>query len=235
MGIVDYLSRETNGKPWLESKLDEIFVVTSIESFHKALDCLSSRLGETNQNIDINVLEHSGVKREINHCKDSSSHGCYGSQFVQNCTKLDRNENGQSSRFQKEQSQKNTLFKIACKKQSVENSEFIKSLNGKICIQISKHPVELTQAAFIKKMEKNKSGKSKKITNKQNGDRRGDQLTEQVTETTFSRTRMVKRGASCSRQDSVTSDSDVPQVEWRTVKKSFKPKEYKEITSGKVA
>ena len=83
-------------------------------------------------------------------------------------------------------------------------------------------------------MEKNKSGKSKKITNRQNGDRR-DELTEQLTETTFSRTRMVKRGAACSRQDSDTSDSDVPQVEWRTVKKSIKPKGYKEITSGKLA
>ena len=235
MGIVDYLSREPNGKPWPESELDERFVVTSIESFHKALDCLSKRLSETNQNIDINVLEHSGLKREINHCKGSSSHGCYDNQFVQNWTKLDRNENGRSSRFQKEQNQKNTLFKIARKKQSVENSEFTKNLNGKNCIQISKHPVELTQAAFIKKMEKNKSEKSKKITNRQNGDRRGDELTEQVTETTFPRTRMVKRGAVCSRQDSDTSDSKVPQVEWRTVKKSFKPKEYNEITSGKVA
>ena len=46
---------------------------------------------------------------------------------------------------------------------------------------------------------------------------------------------MVKRGAACSRQDSDTSDSDVPQVEWRTVKKSSKPKGYKEITSGKLA
>ena len=151
MGIVDYLSREPNGKPWLESKLDEIFVVTSIQSFHKALDCLSSRLGETNQNIDINVLEHSGLKREINHCKDSSSHGCYGNQFVQNWTKLDRNKNGQSSRFQKEQSQKNTLFKIARKKQSVENSEFIKSLNGKFCIQISNIRRNLLKQRLLKK------------------------------------------------------------------------------------
>ena len=46
---------------------------------------------------------------------------------------------------------------------------------------------------------------------------------------------MVKRGASCSRQDSDNSDSDEPQVEWRTVKKSFKPKGYKEITSGNAA
>ena len=215
-----------------ESELDERFVVTSIESYHKVLDCLSSRLSETNQNIDINVLEHSGLTREINHCKDSSSHGCYGNQFVQNWTKLDRNKNGQSSRFQKEQSQKNTLFKIAHKKQSVENLKFTKKLNDKNCIQIFKNPAELTTAAVMKEMENNKSGKSKKIKNKQNEARRGDELTEQVTETTFSRIRMVKRGAACSRQDSDTSDSDVRQVEWRTVKKSFKPKE---ITAGKLA
>ena len=85
-------------------------------------------------------------------------------------------------------------------------------------------------------MEQNKSGKSRKMIIRQNGDRREDELTEQVTETTFSRTRMVKRGDACSRQDdSDNSDSDVPQVEWRTVKKSFRPKGYKEITSGNAA
>ena len=85
-------------------------------------------------------------------------------------------------------------------------------------------------------MEKNKTGKSRKMIIRQNGDRREDELTEQVTETTFSRTRMVKRGAACSRQDdSDNSDSDVPQVEWRTVKKSFRPKGYKEITSANTA
>ena len=56
MGIVDNLSREPNGKPWPESELDERFVVTSIESFHKALACLSSRLSETNQNLDIRTF-----------------------------------------------------------------------------------------------------------------------------------------------------------------------------------
>ena len=85
-------------------------------------------------------------------------------------------------------------------------------------------------------MEKNKTGKSRKMIIRQNGDRREDELTEQVTETTFSRTRKVKRGAACSRQDdSDNSYSDVPQVEWRTVKKSFRPKGYKEITSGNAA
>ena len=64
---------------------------------------------------------------------------------------------------------------------------------------------------------------------RQNEERR-DELTEQVTETTFPRTRIVKRGA-CSRQDSDTSDSDLPQFEWRTEKRSIKPKGHKEITS----
>ena len=77
------------------------------------------------------------------------------------------------------------------------------------------------------------SGKSKKITNRQNEERR-DKLTGQVTETTFSRTRMVKRGA-CSRQDSDTSDSDIPQVEWRTVNRYIKPKGQKDIASANSA
>ena len=47
MSIVDYLSREPTGEPWPESTLDEKFVVTSIEYFHKALDCLYSRLSDT--------------------------------------------------------------------------------------------------------------------------------------------------------------------------------------------
>ena len=126
MGIVDYLSREPNGEPWPESELDERIVVTSIESFHKALDCLNSRFSETNPNSDINILEHSRTQRETSYCKDNSSRGCYDNQFVQNWTKLDRNENGQSLRFQKDQNQKNTLDKIAREKQSVNISQFNK-------------------------------------------------------------------------------------------------------------
>ena len=127
MGIVDYLSREPNGEPWPESELDERFVVTSIESFHKALDRLNSRFSETNPNRAINVLEHSRTQRETSYCKHSSSRGCYDNQFVQNWTKLDRNENGQSLRFQKDQNQKNTLDKIAREKQSVNISQFNKN------------------------------------------------------------------------------------------------------------
>ena len=78
-------------------------------------------------------------------------------------------------------------------------------------------------------MDRNQSGsgKSKKIMNRQNEEQR-DELTEQVTETTFSRTRMVKRGA-CS-----TSDSDLPQIEWRTVKdikRSYLPTQQRQTYS----
>ena len=84
-------------------------------------------------------------------------------------------------------------------------------------------------------MERSETGKSKKTKNRQNGNQREDELTEQVTETTFSRTQMVKRGAACSRQESDDSDSDVPQVEWRPLRKPIKSRGLKEIQSGNVA
>ena len=227
MGIVDYLSREPNGEPWPESELDERFVVTSIESFHKALDCLNSRSSETNQSSTINIPEHSRTPREINYCKDSSSRGCYDNQFVQNRTKLDRNENGQNSSFQTVEKHKNTLDRIAREKQLVDISKFKDKLNSK--------QLESKETASSKEMERSETGKSKKTKNKQNGNQReDDQLTEQITETTFSRTRMVKRGAACSRQESDDSDSDIPQVEWRPVRKTIKPRGLKEIQSGNV-
>ena len=227
MGIVDYLSREPNGEPWPESELDERFVVTSIESFHKALDCLNSRSSETNQSSTINIPEHSRTPREINYCKDSSSRGCYDNQFVQNRTKLDRNENGQNSSFQTVEKHKNTLDRIAREKQLVDISKLKDKLNSK--------QLESKETASSKEMERSETGKSKRTKNKQNGNQReDDQLTEQVTETTFSRTRMVKRGAACSRQESDDSDSDIPQVEWRPVRKTIKPRGLKEIQSGNV-
>ena len=76
------------------------------------------------------------------------------------------------------------------------------------------------------------SGKSKKIVkiaNRQNEER--EELTGQVTETTFSRTRMVKRGA-CSRPDADTSDSKIRQFEWRAVNRYIKPKGQREISSA---
>ena len=68
-------------------------------------------------------------------------------------------------------------------------------------------------------MAKNQSGPGKlkkavKITNRQNDET--EELKKQVAETTFSWTRIVKRGA-CSRQDSDSSYPDIPQIEWRAV------------------
>ena len=60
MGIVDYLSRDPFNDPWPESELDEKFVVTTINSFHEALDCMNSRPKETgslDRNRNENVLE----------------------------------------------------------------------------------------------------------------------------------------------------------------------------------
>ena len=74
-----------------------------------------------------------------------------------------------------------------------------------------------------------KSKKIVKIANRQNEVR--DELTEQVTETIFSRIRMVKRGA-CSRPDSDTSDSEIQQIEWRTVNRYIKPKGQRKISSA---
>ena len=47
MGIVHYLLRDPYNAPWPESELDEKFVVATINSFHKALDCINSRLENT--------------------------------------------------------------------------------------------------------------------------------------------------------------------------------------------
>ena len=65
-----------------------------------------------------------------------------------------------------------------------------------------------SQSEKKSEMERNQSGKGKarkavKIANRRQ-DKEREEMTEQVTETTFSRTRMVKRGL-CSRQDSDSS------------------------------
>ena len=84
MGIVDYLSREPTGEPWPETKLDEKFVITSIEYFHSALDCLYSRLNATDATIqNEKALEHSQKqKREDKLAK--SKHGCHSNKKVKN-------------------------------------------------------------------------------------------------------------------------------------------------------
>ena len=60
--MVDYLS-------WPESELDENLVVTSFEDFHRALDSLNSRLKDTHLKVNVNIVEHSGKRNIISHCK----------------------------------------------------------------------------------------------------------------------------------------------------------------------
>ena len=89
MGIIDYLSCDPYNDPWPEWELDERFVLETINSFHEALYCMSSRLesiGSLNRNE--HVLEYS--RRNV--AKQSSLSGCYGNQNGQKRTKLDRNE-----------------------------------------------------------------------------------------------------------------------------------------------
>ena len=123
IGIVDYLSREANGEPWPESKLDEKLLVASIDQFHKALDCLNSRLidtTDTNSSKIENIIEHSEPKYKLYTVENTSSQGCYSNRSVQKRTGLDRNENGQNSRFSN--CEPKTLSKISYYKQSVDTN-----------------------------------------------------------------------------------------------------------------
>ena len=99
MDIVDYLSREPTGEPWSESNLDEKFVVKSIECFHKAFDCLYSRLSGTNSPNQNEKLLELSQQQKITSEVTKSRHSCYSNQKVQKRTKLDRNANGFGSRF----------------------------------------------------------------------------------------------------------------------------------------
>ena len=77
MGTVDYLSRDPYNSPWPENYLDKKFVIETINSFHKALDCMNSRLENTGSlNRNENLLEY--FKRKV--AKQSLLSGCYGNQ-----------------------------------------------------------------------------------------------------------------------------------------------------------
>ena len=78
MGIVDSFSRSPIGEPWLESEIDKKFVVALIDQFHAALDCLNSRLVDTNTFIsNENILEHSDRRSTLIEISNTSSPGCY--------------------------------------------------------------------------------------------------------------------------------------------------------------
>ena len=182
MGIVDYMSREPNGEPWPETYLDEKFVVASIKYFHKALDCLSSRLNDTiNTNQNENILEHSGLRDTLDELNDTSSHGCYSNRSVQKRTRLVRNEKGPNSSLSN--CEPNTLSRRSHCKQSVADTR--------------------------KQYQERKSrmeGKPKKTVKIVEPGRNRDQMLEQVTETTYRRTRTVQRG---HESDSSENDMDI--------------------------
>ena len=138
MGIVDYLSRNPKGEPRLESVLDEKFVVTSIESFHKALDCLNSRLSDHDRlDWNENVLEYSRIDQNVSN-QNTSSTRCYGNQNGPKRTKHDRNERNEDSRsFQREkfENSNSVYFKIVSKysrSNQLEKSENYQITNQKI-------------------------------------------------------------------------------------------------------
>ena len=89
MGIVDYLLQDPYNDPWPESKLDNKIVVAIINSFHKALDCMDSRLEITGWlNRNENLLD----KFRRNVAKQSWLSGWYGNENVQKRAKLDRSQ-----------------------------------------------------------------------------------------------------------------------------------------------
>ena len=98
MDIVDYLSRDPNGEPWPESELDEKFVATSMEKFHRALDSLHSRLSD-HDGLDRNenVLEYSVNEQSVSK-QYTSSNSCSGKKNGQKRIGNDRNESEIGSR-----------------------------------------------------------------------------------------------------------------------------------------
>ena len=130
MGIVDYLYRDPKGEPWPESVLDEKFVVTSIQSFHKALDCLHSRLSDHDRlDRNENVLEYSRKDQNVSN-QNMSSNSCYGNQNGLKWTRHDRNERKTNSRsLQREMCENlkiNSKISLSQKCQQIQSVESLK-------------------------------------------------------------------------------------------------------------
>ena len=113
MGIVDYMSRETNLNMWPESEIYKKFEFTAIDSTHSTHECLNSRLNEKSLlHPNENILEYSRPLKP-NRKQVMSSHCCYNNQKDENWTKRDRKENYPGLRRQKVIIL--TLFKISTK------------------------------------------------------------------------------------------------------------------------
>ena len=164
-------------------------VVTSIESFHKVLDCLNSRLNDHDGlNRNENILEHS--KFEPNFSKRNTSfYCCYGNQNGQKRTRHDRNQSKKSSRsFQRENSAK-AEFSLSQNCDSIQSVEEISKIYSKFKDYKSK--AALRKNCEMKTSDDNQnSGKGRK-TVKTQGRNSVETLTEEVTESPFQRTRSI--------------------------------------------
>ena len=181
MGIVDYLSRNPKGEPWPESVLDEKFVVTSIESFHKALDCLNSQLSDHDRlDRNENVLEYSRIDQNVSN-QNTSSTRCYGNQNGPKRTKHDRNERNEGSRSFQRKKFENSKMSLSQYRQQIQSVETVKKI-GKLSNRESEN---------MHSGETAKKGKKKMVRIQ---DRNNiDTIREEITETTFQRTRMIQR------------------------------------------
>ena len=209
MGIVDYLFRDPKGEPWPESVLDEKFVVTSIESFHKALDCLHSQPSDHDRlDRNKNVLENSGIDQNVSN-QNTSSNNCYGNQNGLKRTKHDRNESKTSSRLFQREKYENSKISLSQNCRQIQSVESLK-LTG----NLSDHENKET-----KRVEAVKNGKWTKMVRIQ--DRNSlDTLREELTETTFQRIRTIQRTP--TKSDLENSDSDkIPQVEWQAMNRQI--------------
>ena len=190
-------------------------MVASIDQFHAALDCLNSRLVDTNTFIDDeNILEHSDRRSTLDELSNTSSPGCYSNRFVQNQTKLDRNEKGQNSRLCN--FDQNSLNKISHCVQFVEIDQ--KKEQRKFA---AKQVEKLKNRSMEKKLKK--TAKIENTVGKQN------QLLEHITETTFHRTRTVQRGTQGHKSDG--SDWDTPKIKWKKVTPPRRKEKYQHSLS----
>ena len=197
MGIVDYLSRNPKGEPWPESVLDEKFAVTSIESFHKALDCLNSRLNDQDSiDRNENVLEYSRFDQNVSN-KNTSSTRCYSNQNGPKRTKHDRNERNEDSHSFQREKRENPKISISQNRQRIQSVQSLEKTRN-----FSNHKSRKMHSGELEK-----SGKEKKMVRIQERNN-NTTLREEVT-TTFNRTRMIR--------PHISEDSDlkqIPQARW---------------------
>ena len=201
MGIVDYISRNPKGEPWPESVLDEKFVVTSIESFHKALDCLNSRLNDQDRlDRNENFLEYSRFDQKVPN-KNTSSTRCYGNKNGSKRTKHDRNERNEDSRSFQRELRENPKISLAQNRQRIQSVQSLEKSRNFLNHKLDKmHSGELEKCRKEKKMVR--------IQERNNI----DTLREEVT-TTFQRTRMIQRTP--NRFHPEASDFEqIPQSRW---------------------